>query len=188
MSTLLCTSIAFVQKWTQLAVGLPSVVASCTLNHTTWTPVRFRYHADKVAQGPIPRRYGYKEKILQRGLLPRLESMQNKPLAMPDYKPKNAWNEKRSLFGQNDYIDILGPADPVTGKPLHPTQLLYNVPYWLRGVKGNEYQVLLRKRTFMEKKAWKLNRPTDWATLNTRIKKLYKYLNRKTKTFYSENA
>lgn len=104
------------------------------------TPVRFRYHANKVAKGPALRRYGYEEKILQRGLLPRTAYM-DKPLPIPDYKPRNSWNEKRALFGQNDYIDILGPINEVTGKTLHPTQLLYNVPHWLRGVKGNEYQV-----------------------------------------------
>jgi hypothetical protein len=49
---------------------------------------------------------------------------------------------KRALFGQNDYIDILGPSNKITRKTLHPTQLFNNVPPWLRRVKGNEHQVL----------------------------------------------
>ncbi len=106
----------------------------------TWTSVRFRYHAEKVAKGPVPRRHGYEDPLFKGGLLPRTP-YSDKPLPIPEYKPRNVWNEKRALFGQNDYIDILGPSNEVTQKTLHPTQLLYNVPHWLRGVKGNEYQV-----------------------------------------------
>nr|CAG4637511.1 EOG090X0JAK [Ceriodaphnia reticulata] len=147
----------------------------------TWTSVRFRYHAEKVAKGPVPRRHGYKDPLFKGGLLPRTP-YSDKPLPMPDYRPKNVWNEKRALFGQNDYIDILGPVSEVTGKTLHPTQLLYNVPVWLRGVKGNEYQILLRKRKFVANKGYPLSNPTKWASLNLRIKNLYKYLNSKTKS------
>jgi hypothetical protein len=50
---------------------------------------------------------------------------------MPKFNPRNPWGESQARFGENDYVDLLAPEAGV-----HPAQLLYHVPRWLRGFPG----------------------------------------------------
>ncbi|KAJ8686534.1 hypothetical protein QAD02_022328 [Eretmocerus hayati] len=139
-------------------------------------PVRFRYFADKKR---CIRRWGYQDPINQKGLL--AHSDKERPLIqMPIYRPDDSWAEKKALFGQNDYIDILGSDE------LKVSKLAYNVPRWLRGVRGNELQVLIKKKKALSRGIFPLARPTKWKELNKRIIWLWKFLNRKTKTSTSK--
>ncbi|XP_037803770.1 39S ribosomal protein L51, mitochondrial-like [Penaeus monodon] len=159
------------------------LAARATPTSATWTPqvtsVRHRYHADKLNRGPLMKNYGFEDRLHTKGLMPHV--VHGKRLPIPVYRPKNGWAEKRALFGQNDYIDILGDGS------LKPTDVSYSVPYWLRGFKGNEYQMLLRKRKFFHAEMGKYQ-PTKLTELNKRIRKLYVHLNQKTKDYYWRKA
>ncbi|CAH2100099.1 unnamed protein product [Euphydryas editha] len=147
---------------------------SSTILKSLWRPtvniVRTRYHADKTR---LVRRYGYEEKIWSGGLMPRSEGRR---LPMPEYRPLNPWTERRALFGQNDYIDILGSGD------LHPVKTLYTLPSWIKGVSGHEYHILLRKKKMFARTGAPVMRPTKWKEYEKRLSFLYRKLNRKTKT------
>lgn len=76
------------------------------------------------------------------------------------------------MFGQNDYIDIF------TRDKIHPTDTMGSIPVWLRKFRGNEMQMLIRRRK--AKAHWSWFRPQKWNELNKRIDFLYKRLNYKT--------
>ncbi|CAH1775529.1 unnamed protein product [Owenia fusiformis] len=114
----------------------------------------------------VSRRYGYKVKVHTGGLLPRDDA---KLHTMPTYIPKDAWDPKRALFGQNDYIDILGDGT------LHPRDLVKG-PIWLRGFRGNEMQRLIR-RVKMNRKKLHDTFPKKLHDIQKRIKFLHKRYN-----------
>nr|CAG4635852.1 EOG090X0JAK [Artemia franciscana] len=124
-----------------------------------------------VSKDRPPRDFGYEEKLLQEGLLPRLKD--GGPVKnLPDFKPKDRWSQKRAVFGQNDYIDILGSGN------LRPIDIMYGVPYWLRGLKDNrEYQTLIRKRVVYGLSGYSTQYPTKWEKMQKRISYLYRFIN-----------
>jgi len=150
-------------------------LSACALSATFTNPVRYRYHEDKPRIST--RRWGNEklDKVEIRGTLPRVA--QGKHLPMPTYIPKNSWAERRALFGQNDYIDILGDDDSI-----HPIKFAYNVPGWLKGFRGHEYHMLLRKRWFFGNQI-RASAPRAHHHMNKRLKYLYRRLNYKTKSF-----
>ena len=60
--------------------------------------------------------------------MPRLTNSAERVRQLKQYTPNNSWAEHRALAGQNDYIDLLGNDD------IHPKQIMYHVPKYLRGV------------------------------------------------------
>ncbi|ESN93756.1 hypothetical protein HELRODRAFT_88241 [Helobdella robusta] len=97
---------------------------------------------------------------------------------MPKWDPQklNAWTSKKALFGQNDYIDILGDGT------VHPWELL-SAPPWLKGFKGNEMQRLIR-RLGVQGEFLKDTYPSKYHQITKQIRYLYNKLNRRRKAPY----
>jgi len=87
------------------------------------------------------KRLGYKDPTKQEGPLPRIKDDSPRIKQAALYKPNNDWSATRALAGQNDYIDILGSGE------LHPKQLLYHVPEYLKGAYHKEKHFQARRRT-----------------------------------------
>ncbi|KAH7725131.1 Protein MRPL-51 [Aphelenchoides avenae] len=92
-------------------------------------------------------------------------------------QPSKAGNKPISklLFqGENDYIDLLGDGS------LHPAQLQYHTPRWLRGFPGqhraNELVKLIHYRNLYKDKLQQ-NMPRRWHELCKRINYLLQYHN-----------
>ncbi|XP_067658148.1 large ribosomal subunit protein mL51-like [Haliotis asinina] len=124
------------------------------------------YSPPSPYRNPGPRRYGYVPKMFAGGVLPRYG---RKPLPIPTYKQPDNWSTKKALFGQNDYIDILGSGH------VHPVDLMRG-PEWLIGFNGNELQRLTRRLRFQGNKL-RTYYPTKYFQIRKRISFLYKKYN-----------
>lgn len=101
--------------------------------------------------------------------MPRLKDEKLPLRTIPHEKKPDPWRKQVAMFGQNDYIDIF------TRDKVNPTETMSSIPSWLRRFKGNEMQMLIRRRKAMSH--WKWYRPQKWNDLNKRIDFLYKRLN-----------
>ncbi|KAL3068099.1 hypothetical protein niasHT_038089 [Heterodera trifolii] len=105
--------------------------------------------------------------------LPRIPDCKEQ-LYRPKYKIREPWRESQARFGENDYIDLLGDGS------LHPAQLQYHVPRWLRGFPGQHRAIepvkLIHYRNLYKSKL-EQNSPHKWHQLNKRIKYLLQYHN-----------
>lgn len=163
-------------------LGVKTVIKgifSLNITQIQYVPIRHRYYAEKIAKGPIAKKFGYVEKVKRRGLLPRLKDA--KAMPGPLYSPVSPWSPRKCTFGQNDYIDILGD-----GK-IKPYEVCYNVPRWLRGQSGNEMKLLILKSRVFSKTKVEYEHPKAWNNLHKRIKYLYSFMNRKTKTSFMKD-
>ncbi|CAD6195105.1 unnamed protein product [Caenorhabditis auriculariae] len=137
--------------------SVPRVVDDREKSSTKYTDAgyTFRYHQNGI--DPLPRIPGCRVSV-----------------AKPAPKKRDPWKESSARFGQNDYIDLLGDGS------LHPAQLQYQAPTWLRGFPGqhraNELIKLIHYRNMYEK-TLKENSPKRWHELRKRIKYLSMYHN-----------
>lgn len=126
------------------------------------------FEAPSPFKNPGPSRFGYQQKIYDGGPLPKTDE----PLKYkPKFKAVDRWSRKRALFGQNDYIDILGDGS------LHPAELI-SAPRYLKAFNGNELQRLSRMMKF---EGWRIKHlyPFRWHQIYKRIKFLNKKYNHK---------
>ncbi|VDI55945.1 large subunit ribosomal protein L51 [Mytilus galloprovincialis] len=113
-----------------------------------------------------PRRYGWDNKLFGGGALPKLDEPLKFALKQKD---KDYWDKEHALFGQNDYIDILGDGN------VRPVDLMKG-PSWIRGFKGNEMQRIIRRLQFDGHKLQQLY-PTKFHMIQKRLDYLYKHYN-----------
>lgn len=60
---------------------------------------------------------------------------------------------------------------------VHPLHVAYQVPAWLKGFRGNEFQMLLRRQKMFSRGCFPLERPTKWEKTKKRIDWLWYHLN-----------
>uniref|UniRef100_A0A915P2X1 Large ribosomal subunit protein mL51 n=1 Tax=Meloidogyne floridensis TaxID=298350 RepID=A0A915P2X1_9BILA len=160
----------------------PNLIKFVKTNYLT-TNIRFWHDRSQVPRIADDRRKrttkltdtGYFYRYHRPGVdpLPRIPNLKE-PLFKPKDKFKDHWTESNARFGENDYIDILGDGS------LHPSQLLYHVPRWLRGFPGNHRaNELIRKIHYRNVYGPKIQQtsPHSFHQLNKRINYLLEYHN-----------
>ena len=90
---------------TLLAGHLKTTCLPAMSFHTS--TLKERWHKDMVENRRLYR-YGYVDKVKQSGALPRISEDSPRVKTMKVFRPSNPFAPKEALFGQNDYIDILG--------------------------------------------------------------------------------
>ena len=108
--------------------------------------------------------YAYDNMLYKGGMLPRpTKEQDDQILPKPNIRKRDTWSLKKSTFGQNDFIDILGEEGRVS-----PVDLI-NGPPWLIGFRGNELQRITRqlKMTGEEIKA---REPHKYLDMQKRVK------------------
>jgi len=130
-----------------------------------------RWHKDVKEERQIFR-WGYEDRVKQSGALPRISNDSERWDHREVYAPENPWAQKRALFGQNDYIDILG-EDP---DAFRPSEVNYEQPEWLREVneKQTGYQRLLMKKKLLEETDYPETNPKSWEELKDVLKRLWR--------------
>ena len=84
----------------------PNLSLQCsTFLHTSAS--NDRWHKDKVSNRDLYR-HGYIDRVKQSGALPRISEDSPRVREIKVFTPSNPFAPKEALFGQNDYIDILG--------------------------------------------------------------------------------
>ncbi|KAI6186451.1 39S ribosomal protein L51, mitochondrial [Aphelenchoides besseyi] len=135
-----------------------------------------RISDDSEKQMHKPQDTGYYYRYHRKGVdaLPRISNCKEK-VFRPAYNVRTPWSEDQAQFGAFDYVDLLKPEANV-----HPAQLQYHVPRWLRGFPGqhraNELIKLIHYRNLYKEKMQR-NSPHQWHQLCKRIKYLLQYHN-----------
>uniref|UniRef100_A0AC35FHW1 Large ribosomal subunit protein mL51 n=1 Tax=Panagrolaimus sp. PS1159 TaxID=55785 RepID=A0AC35FHW1_9BILA len=143
-----------------------------TFNDNSQVP---RVADDRMKKMFKPTDTGYYYRYHRQGIdkLPRIADCKE-PVARPKFKIRESWAQHQARFGENDYIDLLGNGS------VHPAQLQYHVPRWLRGFPGqhraNELIKLIHYRN-LHKEKMQANAPHQWHQLCKRIKYLLQYHN-----------
>ncbi|VDO49029.1 unnamed protein product [Haemonchus placei] len=152
----------------RLLLNIPPVASSqATLHSRSSVP---RVVDDRQKSRAFPPDAGYQFRYHRPGIdpLPRIPGCRV-PVARPPIRNRQPWRDSQALFGQNDYIDLLGDGQ------LHPALLQYHTPKWLRGFPGqhraNELVKLIHYRNLYAEKL-KQNSPRRWHELCKRIKYL----------------